>query len=45
MDEELNYLADYLEKISNEDDISKICKNYFKLEELEKKSKIELGIH
>ena len=45
MDEELNYLADYLEKIANEEDISKVCEEYFKLEELEKMNKIELGIH
>lgn len=40
MDEELKYLADYLESIANEDDISRVCENYFKLEELEKMTKV-----
>ena len=44
MDEELNYLADYLEKIAKDDNLAKTCEAYFKLEELEKMSKNELGI-
>ena len=39
MDEELNYLADYLEKISNSEDISKVCEEYFRLRDLEKMTK------
>eukprot|EP00828_Plagiopyla_frontata_P036069 TRINITY_DN47700_c0_g1_i3.p1 TRINITY_DN47700_c0_g1~~TRINITY_DN47700_c0_g1_i3.p1 ORF type:complete len:153 (+),score=14.52 TRINITY_DN47700_c0_g1_i3:269-727(+) len=45
MDEELNYLADYLEKISNSEDISKVCEEYFRLRDLEKMTKNQLTIY
>lgn len=45
MDDQLNYITEFLEKIAKEDDLSTACGSYFRLEELEKMTKIDLGIH